>query len=307
MSGICDGRVAIVTGSGRGIGRCHALELACQGAKVVVNDVGGAVDGSASGETPADEVVAEIVAAGGEAIANRDDVADWAGAEQLVRCAIDHFGGLDVLVNNAGILRDRTIVKMTEDEWDAVIRVHLKGTFAPTHFAAAYWKERSAAGEPADARLINTTSASGLFGAIGQANYGAAKMGLVGLVNVLKLEGAKYGITVNAIAPVAGTRMTEDLLGPMVEKLDPQLVSPAVAYLASEACELTGEVWSVAGGSVSRFFVGLTQGYFKHPDSGALTIEDVAEHVDDIRREEGYLVPRSNQEELQTLAPKLFS
>ena len=294
-------RVAVVTGAGRGLGASHATLLASRGAAVVVNDPGVATDGTEGGERPADEVVAAITDAGGAAVANYGSVSDPSDAAGLVEQAIEEFGRIDIVVNNAGILRDKAFHNLEWSDLDAVIDVHLKGAFYVSQPAMRAMREQNYG------RIVMTSSNSGILGNFGQANYGAAKMGLVGLVNVLKLEGAKYGITVNAIAPVAGTRMTEDLLGPMVEKLDPQLVSPAVAYLASEACELTGEVWSVAGGSVSRFFVGLTQGYFKHPDSGALTIEDVAEHVDDIRREEGYLVPRSNQEELQTLAPKLFS
>jgi len=258
MNGICQGRVAIVTGSGRGIGRCHALELARQGARVVVNDVGNAVDGSQSGDTPADEVVAEIRAAGGEAIANRDDVADWAGAERLIQSAIDQFGRLDVLVNNAGILRDRTLVKMEEADWDSVIRVHLKGTFSPTHFAAVHWKGRSAAGDPADARVINTTSASGLFGAVGQANYGAAKAGIASFTLIAAQELHKFGVRVNAISPGALTRMTADLgMDKVAEKAakkgfdftDPANVAPLVAWLASaESSDITGRVLEIFGG-----------------------------------------------------------
>src|SRR4051794_12423077 len=211
MTGICDGRVAIVTGAGRGIGRGHALELARQGARVVVNDIGASLDGEGADTGPAQAVVDEITAAGGEAVANTDDVADWAGAERLVGQAIATFGRLDALVNNAGILRDRMIVNMTEAEWDAVIRVHLKGTFAPLHHAAVHWRERAKAGEAVDARVINTSSTSGLFANPGQGNYGAAKSGIASLTIIAAKELGRYGVTANAIAPGARTRMTENL------------------------------------------------------------------------------------------------
>jgi len=213
MTGICDGRVVIVTGAGRGIGRGHALEFARQGAKVVVNDLGGTMDGTGSDAGPAQQVVDEIRAAGGEAVASGDNVADWKGAERLVRTAIETYGRLDVLVNNAGILRDRMLVNMTEDEWDAVINVHLKGTFGPAHFAAEHWRERSKAGEEVDGRLINTSSTSGIFGNVGQTNYGAAKAGIASFTIIAAQELARYGVTVNAIAPGARTRLTENLGG----------------------------------------------------------------------------------------------
>ena len=200
---LCADRVAIVTGAGRGIGREHALMLAEHGAKVVVNDVGGAPDGSGSDRTPAEDVVAEIEAMGGSAVANADDVTDWEGAQRLIDQAVDTFGGLDVLVNNAGILRDRMLVNMTEDEWDAVVQVHLKGTFAPARWAAAYWRERAKAGETNDARIINTTSVSGIYGNPGQTNYGAAKMGIAGFTIIAAQELVRYGVTVNAISPGA--------------------------------------------------------------------------------------------------------
>ena len=208
---MCEGRVCIVTGAGRGLGREYALSLARHGAKVVVNDLGGSRDGTGTDAGPAQEVVDEITAAGGEAVANTDDVSSWDGAAGLVQQAIDTFGGLDVLVNNAGILRDRMLFSMTEEEWDAVIRVHLKGTFAPSHHAAAYWRERSKAGEPVDARLVNTTSVSGLYANVGQTNYGAAKAGIAAFTQIAAQELARYGVTVNAIAPGALTRLTGDL------------------------------------------------------------------------------------------------
>ena len=257
--GICDGRVVIVTGGGRGIGREHSLEFARQGAKVVVNDLGAAVEGSGSDATPAQEVVAEIKAMGGEAIANADNVADWEGAQRLINTAVETFGGLDVLVNNAGILRDRMLTNMTEEEWDAVIKVHLKGTFAPSRWAAAYWRERSKAGETNDARIINTASPSGIFGNVGQTNYGAAKAGIASFTVIAGMELARYGVTVNAIAPVARTRMTENLGGASsqpveadkFDRMAPENISPLVVWLGSpESKDITGRVFQVAGGMI---------------------------------------------------------
>ena len=211
MAGICDGRVVIITGAGGGIGREHALAFAREGAKVVVNDIGGARDGSGSDAGPAQQVVDEIKALGGEAVANTDDISSWDGAERIVAQAIETYGTLHVLVNNAGILRDRMMVNMTEAEWDAVIKVHLKGTFAPAHHAAAYWRDQSKAGNPVDARIINTSSSSGIYGNVGQSNYGAAKAGIAAFTIITSQELGRYGVTVNAIAPTALTRMTEDL------------------------------------------------------------------------------------------------
>jgi NAD(P)-dependent dehydrogenase (short-subunit alcohol dehydrogenase family) len=254
MARLCDGRVTIVTGAGRGIGREHALLLAAHGARVVVNDLGGARDGSGASKSPAEEVVAEIVEAGGHAIANADDVSDWQGAERLVRQAIDAFGGLDVVVNNAGILRDRMLVNMTEAEWDAVIKVHLKGTFAPAHFAAAWWRDRAkATGRPVQARLINTTSVSGIYGNPGQTNYGTAKAGIAAFTVIAARELARYGITVNAVAPGALTRMTEELgMGQGSEAdraaMHPRWVAPIVTWLASvESGGVTGRVFEASG------------------------------------------------------------
>jgi len=295
-------RVAIVTGSGGGLGRQHALLLAARGAAVVVNDLGGNVDGTGQATSAADAVVAEIEAAGGAAVAEYSSVATPEGAEAIVRKAIDTFGHVDVLVNNAGILRDKAFHNMETDQMEAVLDVHLRGSMYVTRAAWPHLREQNYG------RVVMTSSASGVLGNFGQANYGAAKMGLVGLVNVLKLEGAKYNIRVNAIAPIAVTRMTEELLGAFgitEEQFGPELVSPAVAYLASEDCELTGEVWSVGGGSISRMFVGLADGYFKNPLSeGGLTVEDVAGHLDEIRSTDGYLIPASNQEEFQKLGAK---
>ncbi|HUP84819.1 MAG TPA: SDR family oxidoreductase [Acidimicrobiales bacterium] len=260
--GIVDGKVVIVTGAGRGIGRGHAIEFARQGAKVVVNDLGGAVEGSGSDETPAQEVVSEIKAMGGDAIANADNVADWEGAQRLINSAVETFGTLDVLVNNAGILRDRMLVNMTEEEWDAVINVHLKGTFAPTRWAAAYWREKVKAGETVDARIINTSSTSGIFGNPGQTNYGAAKAGIASFTIIAARELGRYGITVNAIAPAALTRMTENLGGMAARAKDLKAdefnrmsadnIAPVVVWLASDQSkEITGRTFLVSGGRVA--------------------------------------------------------
>jgi NAD(P)-dependent dehydrogenase (short-subunit alcohol dehydrogenase family) len=264
--GICDDRVAIVTGAGRGIGREHALLLAKQGAKVVVNDLGGSRDGSGTDAGPAQEVVDEIVAAGGQAVANTDDISDFAGAEKLVKTAIGEFGKLDVLINNAGILRDRMLVNMTEAEWDAVIKVHLKGTFAPSHFAANHWRERSKAGEQVDARLINTTSPSGIYGNVGQANYGAAKAGIAAFTVITAKELGRYGVTVNAIAPAAITRMTEDLgMGTLEEEareaMSPRHIAPIVVWLASPLSSgVTGRVFDISGRMLS-----VSEGWHRGP------------------------------------------
>jgi NAD(P)-dependent dehydrogenase (short-subunit alcohol dehydrogenase family) len=262
--GALDGRVAIVTGAGRGIGREHALLFAAEGAKVVVNDCGGGVEGSTEDGSPAEQVVDEIEARGGEAIANLDDVADWEGGRRLVECALEAFGDLHVLVNNAGILRDRMIVNMTEEDWDSVIRVHLKGHFVPTHHAARYWRERTKAGEEVRASIVNTSSTSGLLGNPGQANYGAAKAGIAAFSVIAAHELGRYGVRVNAIAPAARTRMTEltpglsDIVKAPADQSqfdvwDPANVSPLVAYLATEGCPLTGRVFYVQGGTVRNF------------------------------------------------------
>jgi NAD(P)-dependent dehydrogenase (short-subunit alcohol dehydrogenase family) len=259
--GICDGRIVVITGAGRGIGREHALEFASQGAKIVVNDLGAEIDGSGSSAGPAGEVVDEIRGMGGEAVANGDDVSDYEGAGRLIQTAIDSFGGLDVLVNNAGILRDRMLVNMTIEEWDAVIRVHLRGTFAPTRHAVEYWRNRSKAGETNDARVINTTSPSGIYGNVGQTNYGAAKAGIASFTVIAAMELGRYGITVNAIAPAALTRMTESLsMGAQsaatkpeeFDPLDPGNIAPLVVWLgSSESAEITGRVFNVLGGEIS--------------------------------------------------------
>ncbi|QYG93831.1 SDR family oxidoreductase [Iamia sp. SCSIO 61187] len=266
MTGICEGRVCIVTGAGRGIGREHSLMLAEQGAKVVVNDLGGEIDGSGNSTGPAHDVVDEIVAAGGEAIANGDDISTWAGAENLIGQAVDTFGRLDVLINNAGILRDRMLTNMSEAEWDAVIQVHLKGTFAPARHAAAYWRERSKAGEEVDGRIINTSSPSGIYGNVGQTNYGAAKAGIAAFTIIAAKELARYGVTVNAIAPAALTRMTENLgMGQAdeetKEKMSPKWIAPIVVWLASpESRSVTGRVFDVTGQALS-----VSEGWHRGP------------------------------------------
>ncbi|MDH3200923.1 MAG: SDR family oxidoreductase [Myxococcales bacterium] len=261
MAQICEGRVVIVTGAGRGIGREHALELARQGAKVVVNDLGVTNRGEVSGQGPADEVVEAIRDMGGEAVANGADVADWRQSEALVLQAIDTFGRLDVVVNNAGFVRDRMFVSCSEDEWDAVIRVHLKGHFCVSRHAAAHWREQVKAGEPVDARIINTSSGAGVLGSVGQSSYSAAKAGIATLTLVQAAELERYGITANAICPIARTRMTESAFGDAMKKPDegfdvndPGNVAPFVAWLASkEAKDVTGRVWEVFGGTITVF------------------------------------------------------
>jgi NAD(P)-dependent dehydrogenase (short-subunit alcohol dehydrogenase family) len=253
-----EGKVAIVTGAGRGIGRGHALALAGAGARVVVNDLGVSLAGDAAGESPAQQVVDEIMSAGGQAVADGENVADFEGAKRLVDHAVDAFGRLDILVNNAGILRDRMLVNMEEAEWDAVIQVHLKGHFAPTRHAASYWRDRSKAGEDVRARVINTSSPSGVFGNVGQSNYGAAKAGIVGLTLIAAQELGRYGVTVNCLAPNARTRMTEAAFGEIpqpdegFDPADPANNSPIVVALAAdEAQDITGQVFFVYGGAVN--------------------------------------------------------
>jgi NAD(P)-dependent dehydrogenase (short-subunit alcohol dehydrogenase family) len=295
-------RVAVVTGAGRGLGAAHASLLASRGAAVVVNDPGVATDGTEGEHRPADEVVAAIREAGGAAVADYGSVSDPDDAAGMVQRAVDEFGRIDIVINNAGILRDKAFHNLEFADLEAVLDVHLKGAFYVTRPAFRLMREQGYG------RIVVTSSASGLLGNFGQSNYGAAKMGLVGLMHVLAIEGASKGVKANAIAPIAGTRMTQELLGPMADKLDPTLVAPVVAYLASEACDVSGEVYSVAGGVVSRMFVGLTQGWFKHPDKdGALTPEDVEANLEAIRSEADYMVPATNQEEIQKVAQQLLS
>jgi NAD(P)-dependent dehydrogenase (short-subunit alcohol dehydrogenase family) len=281
MSRMCEGRVAIVTGAGRGIGREYALMLAEHGAKVVVNDLGAERDGTGADATPAQQVVDEITAMGGQAAVNGADVSDFGAAKEMVEQAIDTFGGLDVVVNNAGILRDRMLTNMTEDEWDLVIKVHLKGTFAPARHAAAYWRERSKAGEANDARIINTTSVSGIYGNVGQTNYGAAKQGIAAFTFIAALELQRYGATVNAIAPGALTRLTEDLGPERSEEAkaasSPRWVAPLCTWLASaRSAGITGRVFESSGRMLA-----IAEGWHRGPSSTAV---DDPEQVDDVIR-----------------------
>ncbi len=286
-----DGKVAIITGAGGGLGRSHALELARRGARIVVNDLGGSISGEGGSGGPAHDVVAEIEALGGEAVANGDSVATPEGGEAIVQAALDAFGTVDIVINNAGILRDKSFHNMTPELLNTVIDVHLKGAFYVTQPAWKIMREKGYG------RIINTASNAGILGNFGQTNYGAAKMGLVGFTHVLHQEGAKHNIKANAIAPVALTRMTEELLGPLGEALKPELVTPVVVYLASQECDVSGEIYSIAGGQVSRFFVGRTPGYF----NADLTVEDVRDHLAQIRDETGYTVPIGISAELGLL------
>jgi NAD(P)-dependent dehydrogenase (short-subunit alcohol dehydrogenase family) len=286
-----DGRVAIITGAGGGLGKQHALLLASRGARVVVNDLGGSVSGEGSDQGPAAAVAQEIRDLGGEAIPDANSVSTPDGGEAIVRTAIAAFGTVDIVVNNAGILHDKTFQNMSPELLDPVIEVHLKGAFYVTR--PAWLKMR----EQGYGRIVNTSSNSGILGNFGQSNYGAAKMGLVGLTRVLAAEGAKYNIKVNAIAPLARTRMTESLLGDAAERLDPGLVSPVVAWLVHEDVPVTGEIYTVGGGRVARFFVGMTSGYY----NPKLTVEDVRDNFARIRDESGYTVPLGLSDELGVL------
>ena len=283
MSKLCDVRVVIVTGGARGIGREHSLMLAEHGAKVVVNDIGGARDGTGADLGPADEVVSEIRAMGGEAVANGDDVSDWEGAQRMVNQAVETFGDLTGIVSNAGILRDRMLVNMTEAEWDAVIQVHLKGTFAPARWAAAYWRDKAKAGETVNASIVNTTSVSGIYGNPGQTNYGAAKMGIAAFTIIAARELQRYGIRVNAIAPGALTRMTEDLgMGEASEEdkalMHPRYIAPVVTWLQSaESSDVTGRVFEASGR-----LLGVANGWHRGPTADA--VDDPTEIADVARR-----------------------
>ena len=290
-----DGRVAVVTGAGRGLGREHALLLGARGAQVVVNALGGALDGEGGGAPPAEQVVEEIRAAGGTAIADATDISTPEGAETIVRLATATWGRLDVVVNNAGILRDKSFAKMTPAEVDPVLRVHLGGTI---------WMSKAAWPVLVDqgyGRIVNTTSAAGIFGNFGQVNYAAAKAGIIGVTKTLAIEGARHGIRVNAIEPGARTRMTEDLLGDLADSLDPSLVAPLVLWLSSEECEDSGEVYNVGGGRVARVVVAETPGHF----SRSLSPEEVREHWSEINDPDRAEVMTSFQQEMGVLLAML--
>ncbi len=289
-----DGRVAVVTGAGGGLGRTYALEMARRGAKVVVNDLGGSVDGTGGDDTAAQKVVDEIKAAGGEAVPSYDSVSTPEGGENIVKTAVDAFGKVDVVINNAGILRDKSFAKLEWADLDAVLDVHLKGAFYVSQPAFKVMKENGYG------RFVFTSSNAGVFGNFGQANYAAAKMGLVGLSNVLAIEGAKVGIKSNVVCPVAATRMTMELLGDAASALQAETVTPLVTFLASEACELTHETFSAAGGRYARVFIGLAQGWYGGKGHTP-TAEDVLDNLDQIEKQDGYIVPTSIQDELGAL------
>jgi NAD(P)-dependent dehydrogenase (short-subunit alcohol dehydrogenase family) len=289
-----DGRVAIVTGAGGGLGRTYALELARRGAQVVVNDLGGSVNGEGGSDAAAQRVVDEIKEAGGEAVPNYDSVSSPDGGESIVKTAVDAFGKVDVVINNAGILRDKSFAKLSWDDLDAVLDVHLKGAFYVSQPAFKVMKENGYG------RFVFTSSNSGVFGNFGQSNYGAAKMGLVGLSNVIAVEGAKAGIQSNVLMPVAATRMTEELLGDFSKQVKPELVTPLVTFLASEACTFTHEMFSAAGGRFARVFIGLAPGWYGGKDH-LPTAEDVLDNLAQIENQDGYIVPTASSDELGQL------
>ncbi len=293
-----DGRVAIVTGAGGGLGRTYAIELARRGARVVVNDLGGAVDGSGASTNAADVVVDEIVGAGGEAVASYDSVSTSDGGGAIVQTAVDAYDTVDIVINNAGILRDKSFAKMEPDDFKAVIAVHLEGAFNVSIPAFRIMKEKGYG------RFVFTSSASGLFGNFGQANYGAAKAGLIGLSNVIAIEGGKYDIRSNAVAPIAKTRMTKDLLGPFADMVSPEQVTPMVVYLCSEVNQATHEIFTVGGGRYGRVFVGTNEGWFAGSDE-LPTVEDVQENLEAIRDISEYVVPLSNNDEIMLLGQML--
>jgi NAD(P)-dependent dehydrogenase (short-subunit alcohol dehydrogenase family) len=291
-----DDQVAVVTGAGGGLGRTYALEFGRRGAKVVVNDLGGASDGTGASASMADQVVKEITEAGGTAVANHDSVSTPEGGEAIIQTALDNFGRCDVVINNAGILRDKTFAKLTPQELEIVIDVHLKGAFYVSQPAFRSMKDNGYG------RFVFTASAAGIFGNFGQTNYGAAKMGLVGLSNVLAVEGAKYDIKSNVIAPIAKTRLTENLLGPLADGLAPECVTPLVVFLASKANERTHEIYSVGGGRFARIFVGACQGWMSGDAGNVVSVEDVQANMDQIRDETGYIVPGSIGDEMGLIA-----
>jgi NAD(P)-dependent dehydrogenase (short-subunit alcohol dehydrogenase family) len=292
------GRVAVITGAGGGLGRTYALEIARRGGRVVVNDLGGKPDGSGASASMADQVVQEIRAAGGEAVANYDSVSTPKGGAAIVQSALDHFGRVDIAINNAGILRDKTFLKLTPEELEIVLDVHLKGAFYVTQPAFAAMKQNGYG------RIVLTASAAGVLGNFGQTNYAAAKMGLVGLSNVLAIEGAKNNIKSNVITPIANTRLTQDLLGPIADKLAPEFVTPLVLYLVSEGCDLTHEIFTVGGGRYARFFIGMNEGWVKKGGEAA-SVEEIAEHIGEIRDTTQYTIPSGVGDELRVTA-RLF-
>ncbi len=294
-----DGRVAIVTGAGGGLGRTYALELARRGARVVVNDLGGSVDGTGSSESAADQVVTEIEEAGGEAVANYDSVSTPEGGEAIVQTALDSFESVDIVINNAGILRDRSFANMELSELQAVLEVHLRGAFYVSQPAFKVMKEKGYG------RFVFTSSNAGLFGNFGQANYGAAKAGLAGLSNVLAIEGEKYNIKSNAIAPIAKTRMTEELLGPFADMVQPEQVTPMVVYLCSEANELTHEIFTAGGGRYGRIAIVTNNGWIAGQGE-VPSVEEIADHLDEIRDLSDPIVPESINDEI-TLIGKLLN
>jgi NAD(P)-dependent dehydrogenase (short-subunit alcohol dehydrogenase family) len=289
-----DGRVAIVTGAGGGLGRTYALDLAARGAAVVVNDLGGSVNGEGGDHTAAQKVVDEITSKGGQAVPNFDSVSTPEGGESIVKTAVSEFGKVDIVINNAGFLRDKSFTKLEWSDLDAVIDVHLKGAFYVSQPAFKVMKENNYG------RFVFTAS-NATFGNFGQTNYAAAKMGLVGLSNTIAVEGARNGILSNVIMPVAKTRMTEELLGEFAEKLAPELVTPMVAYLSSEACTTTHGAYSAAGGRYARVFWGLGQGWFAGKEAQP-TAEDIAAHFEEIDGREGYIVPGGTTDEIMALA-----
>jgi len=297
-----DGRVAVITGAGGGLGKTYALDMARRGASVVVNDLGGSADGTGGGSSMADATVKEITEAGGTAVANYDSVATPEGGKAIIQAALDNFGKVDVLVNNAGILRDKSFLKLEPENLDAVLDVHLKGAFFVTQPAFASMKENGYG------RIVMAASGAGIFGNFGQSNYGAAKMGLVGLMNVLAVEGAKYNIKVNTIAPIAKTRLTEDLFAGsgLADALDPGYVTPLVSYLCSEKCELTHEIFDVGGGRYARIFVGMAKGWLT-PKGKMPKAEDILDNIDVIRDREGYTVPESIADETKAIIEALKS
>jgi NAD(P)-dependent dehydrogenase (short-subunit alcohol dehydrogenase family) len=289
-----DNRVAVITGAGGGLGKTYALELARRGAKVVANDLGGSADGTGGGASMADATVKEITEAGGSAVANYDSVATPEGGEAIIKTALDSFGQVDIVINNAGILRDKTFLKLAPPDLKAVLAVHLEGAFYVSQPAFRVMKEQSYG------RFMFTASTAGIFGNFGQTNYGAAKFGLVGLSNVLSIEGKKYNINSNVIAPIANTRLTKELLGPLADSLEPEQVTSLVCYLVSEECDLTHEVFSVGGGKFSRIFVAMAPGWAAGKGAKP-SIEEVRDHMDEIRNQEGYAVPLSIGDEMKLL------